>query len=78
MANIIEYASAIYPGITYNEYELESMFDDYLNEVEGVVTLLGSYEYNASEAIKRIDPILYRETYFGWLDAEGFDEIDIV
>ena len=71
---MLEYTSPNYPNDTLNEYELESMFDDWLDEVEGVVTLLGRYEYSAAEAIKRIDPILYRECYFEWLDAEGFTE----
>ena len=33
---MIEYTSPNYPNDTLNEYELESMFDDWLDEVEGV------------------------------------------
>lgn len=74
MNSPIEYTSPNYPDATYSEYELESMFDDFLNEMEGTVTILG-LEYDAAEAVKRIDPILHRTSFLDWLDAEEFDEV---
>ena len=74
MTKPTEYTNPNYPNATYNEWELESMFDDYLDEVEGTVTLLG-LEYGAAEAIKRVDPIAHRTAFFDWLDSEGFDEV---
>ena len=74
MNSPIEYTSPNYPDATYNEYELESMFDDFLNEMEGTVTILG-LEYDAAEAVRRIDPTLHRTAFLDWLDAEEFDEV---
>lgn len=71
---MIEYTSPVWSDDTYNEYELESMFDDYLDEVEGTVTLLG-LEYSAAEAIKRVDPTAHRAAFLDWLDAEEFSEV---
>lgn len=76
MPNTIKFNSPNYPNGPFTEYELEAIFADWLNDVEGTVTLLGRYEYNAAEAIKRLDPILYRECYVEWLDTEEFTETD--
>lgn len=62
------------------EHKLEELFDDFLDEVYGMVKI-GPYEYSTSHAMKDVDPTAYRQEYLNWLDheiSEGrfSDEID--
>lgn len=59
-------------GTTYYEYQVEDMFDDYLDE-EGIVTVAGM-EFYPSVLLKRADSIAYRTAFLDWVDAYGLDE----
>ena len=52
-----------------NDYELEDMFDEYIDDVEGQVELMG-YNYYVSHLMKNTDPIAYREEYLAWIDIQ--------
>ncbi len=57
----------------YKEYELEDMFNDFLNECYGTVKIAG-YEYDTASVLKEIDEIAYREGFNNWLDSEKEEE----
>lgn len=52
-----------------NDYELESAYDEMLNDVYGVVNVAG-YEYEAARVLKEIDPTAYRCGFIDWSDSE--------
>lgn len=54
---------------TYNDRELETRFDEFLDECYPEVKIAG-YTYSTSHALKEIDPIAYREGFNNWLDSE--------
>jgi len=43
----------------YEDYEIEQMYNDMLNDVYGVVKIAG-FEYDTAYALKECDPIAYR------------------
>lgn len=51
------------------EYELETRFDDFFNEVYPEVEF-GELSYLASSVLREVDPIAYREEFNNWLDSE--------
>lgn len=51
------------------EYELETRFDDFFNEVYPEVEF-GELTYLASRVLGEVDPIAYREEFNNWLDSE--------
>ena len=55
-----------------NDYELERMFDEHLDDVEGQVQIMGYYHY-VSNAIKKIDPVAYKQEYHNWIDSQVKD-----
>ena len=61
------------------EHQLEDRFNDFLNEVNGVVTICG-YNYDPAQALKEVDPTAYHQEFLNWLDAEmsagRYEEID--
>ena len=55
--------------ILLSEHELERMFEEFLDDVEGQVQILG-YEYYVSNILKDIDREVYKESFLEWLDSE--------
>jgi len=55
-----------------NNFYLDELFDDYLNEVYGEVEICG-YTYNSASALKEIDNVAYRTGYNDWLDTLDID-----
>lgn len=51
-----------------SERELETQFDDMLDDCFGDVTI-GGHEYAHSNALKRVDPIAYREGFLNYIDS---------
>lgn len=52
--------------ISYSD--AEDMFDDMLNSSYEAVQIMG-LDYEPSEALKRIDPIAYRESLLNYMDV---------
>ena len=52
----------------YTERDLETMFDDMLDECYPVVKF-GCLEYMPSQVLKEVDPIAYREEYLTYIDS---------
>lgn len=53
-----------------SEDDAESMFNDFIDEMTGPVTVLGM-EYTASRVLKELDPIAYNCELANYLDSEG-------
>lgn len=51
------------------ERELELEFNDYLYEIYGESSIAG-YEYDTSFALRKLDPVAYRESFNNWLDVK--------
>lgn len=62
-------------GEEISESQLESMFDDFLDELMPPVTIGKFYEFAPSRALKTLDPIAYREEFLNWADSEEIGEI---
>ena len=56
----------------YNEYELEQMYDEFLDECYPTVNVCG-YDFDPSRALKELDPTAYRCGFLDWCDQEGYD-----
>lgn len=50
------------------DYELEELYKEMLDEVYGVVKVAG-YEYETSRTLQEIDPTAYRVGFNDWLDS---------
>lgn len=57
------------PYTVYTESDMESQFDEMLDDVYGVVKI-GGYEYDTSRALKEVDPVAYRQGYLEYVDSE--------
>ena len=57
------------------EDEALELFDEYLDEVQEPVTILGM-TYEVSRVLKECDPIAYRVTFHDWIDFVG-DEYEV-
>jgi hypothetical protein len=56
------------PGyVSYSE--LSDMFDDMLDECYEPITLFGYCHYDYSEAVRELDPTLYREALLDYIDS---------
>lgn len=55
------------------DYELEKVFDEWLDEVFPMVTI-GEHQLRPSRCLKETDPDAYRGDFNNWLDAKGWDE----
>ena len=57
--------------INGHEYEteddLEPLYDEWLDDVDGAVTVAGC-EFFASDILRKVDPIAYRCGFSDWLD----------
>ena len=58
---------------THSEYDLNKSFSEYLDEVHPLIEVFG-YKFEASRALRKLDPIAYREMYLNWLDVNNFEE----
>lgn len=58
---------------TATEATLTEQFDDMLNETNPPYPIGGVVLFPAA-ALKRTDPIAYRQAFLDWLDSEGWDE----
>lgn len=54
------------------ESEALRKFDEFIDETNAEVVVLGA-AYNASKALKKTDPIAYREAFNNWCDMEGIE-----
>jgi hypothetical protein len=55
-----------------SERDALERFDEYLNEVNGLVSICG-YHYDAARSLKMVDEVAYREEFNNWLDSEGLE-----
>ena len=51
------------------DYELETRYDEMLDEIYGTVSVAG-YEYDTSQVLREVDPIAHRVGFSDWLDSE--------
>lgn len=56
-------------GYELMDWELEELFDDYINEVDDVVVVMGQ-GYDPAEVLKECDPTAYRCHMNDWIDFE--------
>jgi len=49
--------------------QLTEEFNDVLDDAQGEVTICGM-TYAASDVLRAVDPIAYRQEFLAWLDAE--------
>lgn len=50
------------------DYELEELYKEFLNEIYGVVNVAG-YEYDTATTLREIDPTAYRVGFNDWIDS---------
>lgn len=55
-----------------NEYQAKKQYDEFLNEIYGIVKL-GPYEYEHADCLKSVDPIAYEEGFKNWIDSENLE-----
>jgi hypothetical protein len=56
------------PDMSY-EQETQDAFDEFLDESVGEIVILGM-KFQASQVLKEVDPIAYRELVLNWQDGE--------
>lgn len=65
-------------GKVYEEYDLEKMYDEMLDDVYGVGKIAG-LSYETSRVLKEADPIAYREGFLNYTNSlaedKGWEEI---
>ena len=59
-------------GELFTENELEDSFEEGLGDCWGTVSVCG-YEYDAGRALRELDPIVFRESFLDWIDAQQRD-----
>ncbi len=59
--------------IKISEYELDKMFQQYLDDCYPMVKV-GPYQYYTSETLKSVDEIAYRDEYLNYLDSLSQDD----
>lgn len=64
-----------YTGDELSESELESRFNDFLEDTHPERIVIAGLEFSPSEILKKVDQIAYRETYLNWLNGEIEDGI---
>lgn len=55
-----------------DEEAAEDMFDDFLNEFNPTVSVMG-YDYDPARVLKEVDPIAYRQEFLNWVDSNESD-----
>jgi len=58
----------------YTDRDLETMFDEMLDECHPTITI-GSLYYNVSDVLKSVDPVAYRQEFLNYLDCLIGDRI---
>jgi len=56
----------------YFEHELEDQTEELLNDCHETITICG-YDYDQGTALKRLDPIAFRQEVLGYMDE--FEEL---
>lgn len=59
-------------GELFTEGELEDTFSDGLDDCWEPVSVCG-FMFDAGRALRRLDPIAFRESFLGWIDAQLSD-----
>jgi hypothetical protein len=59
-------------GEALSDYDLDKMYQDYLDETFGDVVIAG-ISYSCSYAFKEIDPIAYNCGFADWISQEAED-----
>jgi hypothetical protein len=59
---------------TYTQDQAEAMFSEWLDDVAAPFTY-GKLTYQASQVIKLVDPILWREELNNWMDDQEIEEV---
>lgn len=62
-------SEALEPLSSTPDDDLETEFDEYLDEVYGECNVAG-YSYSTSRVLREIDPVSYRECLNNWIDGE--------
>lgn len=65
-----DYVNAV--GELFTESELEDMFSNGLDDCWEPVSVCG-YEYGAGRSLRELDPIVFRESFLAWIDAQQED-----
>lgn len=55
-------------GDTVSEWELESQFEEMINESYPLVEIIGMY-FEPGRALKELDPIAFRESFLNYIDG---------
>lgn len=55
-----------------SENEADDKFQDYMNELNPVVSIAG-IDYDPARVLKEVDPISYRQEFLNWVDSETQD-----
>ena len=61
---------------TYSYEELETYFEEYLNELYDDVDVCG-YVYQSGSLLKSIDPIAFGVEMSSWMVNSGYEEVEI-
>lgn len=56
------------------DHELETRFDEYVNEVYGTVEVM-EMTFTTSDVLKT-DSGAYRESFLGWMNSNGWEMVD--
>ena len=56
-------------GTEFSESDIESMFDDMLDDIYGPVKIFERYEYSYARAVRELDPTLYHTALLEYIDA---------
>jgi hypothetical protein len=59
---------------TYTREELEALFSAMLDE-SAPPFMFGNLEYPASKVLEAMDPVLWREEFLNWMNAEDITEL---
>ena len=58
----------------YTDTELESQYDDWIDEVEGDIRIF-EMPFQPSRILRELDPIAYRCGFNNWIDCSEIDEV---
>ena len=57
-----------------DDYEIEALYRDLLDEIYGSVTIAG-YEYDTASTLEAIAPIAFRTGLNDWIDSQVSDRV---
>lgn len=61
--------------IELSESEADEAFQDFVNEINPVITICG-LDYEPARALKQIDPTAYHEGFLNWMDMQSQEGIN--